>query len=115
MTASWRLSPNESNPKRTSASCWAWAGGPASETRPRPNWAFVVVDKWQGGGLGTELMRRLLLVARAEKIHRIVAHILSENASMAALARRFHFVCVPDDDPISLTATLDLKDLPPSA
>jgi len=75
----------------------------------------VVADKWQGGGLGTELMRRLLLVARAEKIHRIVAHILSENASMAALARRFHFVCVPDDDPISLTATLDLKDLPPSA
>jgi len=75
----------------------------------------VVADKWQGGGLGTELMRRLLHVARVEKIPRISAHILSENAPMAALARRFHFVCVPDEDPISVTATLDLKDLPPSA
>jgi len=75
----------------------------------------VVADKWQGGGLGTELMRRLLHVARAEKIHRIVAHILSENTSMVALTRHFHFVCVPDEDPISLTATLDLEDFPPSA
>jgi acetyltransferase len=76
---------------------------------------IVVADKWQGGGLGTELMRRLLQVARAEKIRRIVAHILSENTSMDALVRHFHFVRVPDDDPISLTATLDLEDFPPSA
>ena len=75
----------------------------------------VIADKWQSAGLGTELMRRLLHVARAEKIHRIVAHILSENTSMVAFARHFHFVCVPVDDPISLTATLDLEDFPPSA
>ena len=72
----------------------------------------VVVDKWQSAGLGTDLMRRLLQVARAERIRRIVAHILTENASMVSLARDFHFVCVPDDDPISLTATLDLEDCP---
>ncbi len=74
----------------------------------------VVVDKWQRAGLGTELTRRLLQVAHAERMHRVVARILSENAAMVALARRFHFVCVPDDDPISLTATLDLRDFPPS-
>ena len=70
---------------------------------------IVVVDRWQGGGLGSELMRRLLAVARAENIHRVVAHILSQNVSMVALARRFHFSCVQDEDPMSLTATLDLE------
>ena len=69
---------------------------------------IVVVDKWQGAGLGTEMMRRMLAVARAENIHRVIAHVLSKNASMVALARRFHFAFVPDEDPMSLTATLNL-------
>ena len=69
---------------------------------------LVVADRFQGAGLGTELMRRLLLIARAEKIRRIEAHILGENSPMIALARRFHFECVSEEDPASLTATLDL-------
>jgi acetyltransferase len=69
---------------------------------------IVVADCCQGAGLGTELMRRLLQIARPEKIRRIEAHILSENSSMIALAKRFHFDCVSDQDPASLTATLDL-------
>jgi acetyltransferase len=68
----------------------------------------VIADRCQGAGLGTELMRRLLQIARAEKIRRIEAHILSENSPMVALAKRFHFDCVSDEDPASLTATLDL-------
>ena len=71
----------------------------------------LVADRFQGAGLGTELVRRLIHVARAEKIHRVVAHILSENAPMAALAKHFHFDCVRDEDGPSLTATLIL-DLP---
>jgi acetyltransferase len=69
---------------------------------------IVVADRCQGAGLGTELMRRLLQIARAEKIRRIEAHILSKNSPMVALAKRFHFDCVSDEDPASLTATLDL-------
>jgi RimJ/RimL family protein N-acetyltransferase len=53
-------------------------------------------------------MRRLLQIARTEKIRRIEAHILSENSPMIALAKRFHFDWVSDEDPASLTATLDL-------
>jgi Acyl-CoA synthetase (NDP forming) len=68
----------------------------------------VVADRCQGAGLGTELMRRLLQIARVEKIRRIEAHILSKNSPMIALAKRFHFDCVSDEDPASLTATLEL-------
>jgi acetyltransferase len=46
----------------------------------------LVADRFQRAGLGTELVRRLIHVARIEKIHRVVAHILSENEAMVALA-----------------------------
>jgi acetyltransferase len=68
----------------------------------------VVADRCQGSGLGTELVHRLLEIARIEKIHCVEAHILLENSPMLAIAKHFHFDCVPDEDPTSLTATLHL-------
>ena len=68
----------------------------------------LVSDLHQGSGLGRELVARLIQIARAEKIHSIVAHILSENAPMLALARRFHFTSVPGRDPTSHTVVLTL-------
>jgi acetyltransferase len=68
----------------------------------------VVADRCQRAGLGTELMHRLLQIARVEKIRRVEAHILRENSHMVALAKHFHFDCVPDEDPASVTATLNL-------
>ena len=71
--------------------------------------AVIVTDRYQGRGLGTELLRRLIEVAREEKFQRVVAHILAENHAMLALARRFHFeVRRDEDDPVSRTAVLDL-------
>ena len=69
----------------------------------------LVTDRHQGSGLGRELVARLIDIARAEKIPAIVAHILSQNAPMLALARRFHFTSSPADDPSSLTAVLHLQ------
>jgi acetyltransferase len=75
----------------------------------------LVSDRWQRTGLGTELLRRLIEMARAEKVQHIVAHILGENVSMLAMARHFHFELAEDDDPGSLLAILDLgKDPPPT-
>jgi acetyltransferase len=74
----------------------------------------VVADRWQGAGLGTELVRRLIEIAKCEGIRRIKADILSENASMAALAKHFHFHIVRDEDLRSLTAVLSLDSLPPA-
>ena len=68
----------------------------------------VIADRCQQMGLGTELVRRLIEIAEKEGIRRIKAEILSENAAMVALARRFHFSCVHSEDPQSLTATLTL-------
>jgi acetyltransferase len=68
----------------------------------------LVTDRHQGSGLGRELVARLIQIARAEKIHTIVAHILPENVAMLALARRFHFTSAPSTDPGSHTAILHL-------
>ncbi|HKV24750.1 MAG TPA: bifunctional acetate--CoA ligase family protein/GNAT family N-acetyltransferase [Candidatus Acidoferrum sp.] len=69
----------------------------------------LVSDRWQGVGLGRELVARLIEIARAEKIPTIVAHVLAENAPMLALVRRFHFQSIPTSDPSSLTALLHLS------
>ncbi len=68
----------------------------------------LVTDRHQGSGLGRELVARLIQIARAEKIHTIVAHILPENVAMLALARRFGFSSTPGPDPNSHTAILHL-------
>jgi acetyltransferase len=68
----------------------------------------VVADRWQGVGLGTELLRRLIEIAKSEGIGRIKAEILSENAAMIRLAKHFRFSCAHSDDPQSLIATLNL-------
>ena len=68
----------------------------------------VVADRFQEKGLGTELVHRLIEIARKEGIRCIKAEILSENAPMVALAKHFHFNCVRSEDPQSLTATLNL-------
>jgi acetyltransferase len=68
----------------------------------------LVTDRCQGAGLGTELVRRLIEVARSEKLRRVIANILSENQAMLKLATRFHFAVTRDEDPVSLIAILDL-------
>jgi len=68
----------------------------------------LVTDRWQGTGLGTELVRRLIQIAREEKVSRIIAHILAQNEPMLALAKRFHFHLTRDEDPLSLLGVLTL-------
>jgi acetyltransferase len=68
----------------------------------------LVTDRYQGAGLGTELVRRLIEVARSEKLRRVIANILSENQAMLKLATRFHFAVTRDEDPVSLVAILGL-------
>jgi acetyltransferase len=74
----------------------------------------VVADRWQRTGLGTELVHRLIEIARCEGIGHIRANILSENAAMIALAKHFHFRFVRDADLRSMTATLHLDSFPPA-
>ncbi|MDQ3250635.1 MAG: GNAT family N-acetyltransferase [Chloroflexota bacterium] len=53
--------------------------------------AILVSDQHQRTGLGTELLRRLLDFARAEKIERVIAEILPENEGMKRVSRNLGF------------------------
>ena len=70
---------------------------------------IVVADRWQRMGLGTELVERLTQFAADEKIHRVVAHILTDNTAMLRLAEHFHFHVTLDEDPAARLAVLELR------
>ncbi len=53
--------------------------------------AVLVSDGFQKRGLGTELVRQLVEIARAEKCGRVVADLLPENAAMKSVFQRLGF------------------------
>ncbi len=53
--------------------------------------AVLVSDGFQKRGLGTELARRLVEIARAEGCNRVVADLLPENAAMQSVFRHLGF------------------------
>jgi len=53
--------------------------------------ALVVSDRYQGLGLGTELVSRLLQVGRDENINRIFGDILPENIEMQRICEKLGF------------------------
>jgi RimJ/RimL family protein N-acetyltransferase len=54
--------------------------------------AFSVEGPWQNAGLGTELLRRVLTVARNRCIDRVYMMCLAENRKMQKIARKFEAV-----------------------
>lgn len=59
--------------------------------------------------MGTELVRRLIEIARDEKIQHVTAHTLSQNVSMLAMANYFHFEITGEVNSGSRVAILDLN------
>jgi acetyltransferase len=61
--------------------------------------AILIADAWQGKGLGTALLRRLVETARTEKFRRITGRILAENGRMLEVSRNagFHLRWRADD------------------
>ncbi|HUA66615.1 MAG TPA: bifunctional acetate--CoA ligase family protein/GNAT family N-acetyltransferase [Alphaproteobacteria bacterium] len=55
-------------------------------SRNEAEFALLVSDRWQRRGLGSELMRRLVAVARAEKLSHLSAIVQSENHTMQHIA-----------------------------
>ncbi len=52
---------------------------------------ILVNDAFQGQGLGTEMVKRLLQIGREEKIERVIAHISQDNHTMQDLCQRMGF------------------------
>jgi acetyltransferase len=68
----------------------------------------LVDDRSQGQGLGTELYRRLIAVARDEKIKRVVSTILGENREMRSICQKLGFRLQVDLDDGTVHAELDV-------
>ena len=59
--------------------------------RNEAEFALLVSDRWQKHGLGTELLKRLVQIGRAEKLERLTALILADNHAMQHVSRRAGF------------------------
>ncbi len=70
--------------------------------------AGLVSDDYQGRGLGTELLKRLLHAARSQGIQRITAEMLRDNILMQSVAKRLGFRLYQLKDPRSVRAAMDL-------
>jgi RimJ/RimL family protein N-acetyltransferase len=61
--------------------------------------AFVVIDDYQGQGVGTLLMRHLAVIARTAGLKELVAEVLPENAAMRKVFSKFGFQARRGRDP----------------
>ena len=70
--------------------------------------AFVVIDDYQGQGVGTLLMRHLAIIARKAGLKELIAEVLPENAAMRTVFSKFGFQPRRGQDPkvIHLVLTL---------
>jgi len=67
--------------------------------------ALLVRDEYQHRGLGIELLRRLIQVARDEHLDSIQAYMLSQNIEMRNLIEKLGFQVEPaDEDGVHLTS-----------
>ena len=77
-------------------------------TRTEAEAAVLVTDRWQGRGLGTELLAGVARVARAEGFKRISGEILRDNLATQAIFRKTGFNVHATEDPSSVTASIEL-------
>jgi acetyltransferase len=60
--------------------------------------ALLISDEFQGQGLGTELLRRLLEIGRKEGIRVVNAYMLAQNRGMKKIAENLGFTFSREDD-----------------
>lgn len=70
--------------------------------------AFVVIDAYQGQGIGALLARHLIDLARAAGLKRLTADVLPENAAMRKVLGKFGFRSAQSLDPQVTHLTLPL-------
>ncbi|WP_456662197.1 N-acetyltransferase family protein [Bradyrhizobium sp. LB13.1] len=74
----------------------------------RAEMAFMVVDAWQGRGVGSTLMRHLVNIAREAGLRELTAEVLSENTAMLKIFGRFGFKPATRRDPQTVHLALQL-------
>lgn len=74
----------------------------------RAEYAIIVSDRFQHQGLGKEMLRRLIQIARDEKVGMLAGNVLTENTEMIRLVEQFGFKVTPTDKPSISRAELTL-------
>jgi RimJ/RimL family protein N-acetyltransferase len=75
----------------------------------RAEMAFVVVDAWQGRGIGSALMRHLVKLAIDAGLQELTAEVLRENVAMRRVFQKFGFMSAAYQDPQILHFVLKLS------
>jgi GNAT superfamily N-acetyltransferase len=60
--------------------------------------AFIVIDGYQGQGIGSHLMRHLAEIARDAGLKELIAEVLPENGAMRKVFSKFGFRSTPGQD-----------------
>jgi acetyltransferase len=79
-----------------------------SRVAPTGEFSILVADRWQRRGLGRELLRRLVGIARDEGLQRIWADMLAVNVGMRRLAESLGFRVTGELTDATLRAELEL-------
>ena len=70
--------------------------------------SLIVADDYQGHGLGTEMVRRLIEVGKEEGLDKMVAEILGANGGMVRICEELGFTINLEDDGETVQAELAL-------
>jgi ribosomal protein S18 acetylase RimI-like enzyme len=70
--------------------------------------AFVVVDSWQGRGIGSILMRHLVRLANDAGLRELTAEVLPENSAMLKVFGKYGFKPAARRDPQTVHLVLKL-------
>jgi acetyltransferase len=70
--------------------------------------AILVSDQWQRQGLGSELLRRTVQIARDEKLGTVSGEMLRDNLAVQLIFKKAGFRLQGLADPYSISAVLDL-------
>jgi RimJ/RimL family protein N-acetyltransferase len=70
--------------------------------------AFVVVDAYQGQGIGTMLMHHLAVLARDAGVKELIAEVLPENTAMLKVFKKFGFRAGSNREPQVIHLTMHL-------
>ncbi len=78
--------------------------------RNEAEFAMLVIDEYQGEGVGTELLRRLVEVGKNEGLGRITADILQQNRAMQRVCEKLGFELVRGDGRDMVKAVKSLQE-----
>jgi len=69
---------------------------------------MLINDRFQGRGIGTELLSQLIAVARAEKLERVTASMTGDNHAMQQTCKKLGFKLFHAEQGAMVNAVIEL-------